>query len=98
MWKYIEDHFKKMLPIWIVSIVIAGFSVAGAGLLAWKDMAVRDMEIQRDLIQIQCRIGMAELLPEEDRRRCVYIKPFIEDVEDILEGKEEEDGVYEDPS
>lgn len=93
MWKYIEDHFKKMLPIWIVSIILAGFSVAGAGLVAWKDMAVRDENIQRDLIQIQCRIGMADLLPEEDRRRCAYIKNFLEDVEDIIEDKD--DGVSE---
>jgi len=86
MWKGIVDHFKDMLPIWIVSIVIAGFSVAGAGFVAWKDMAVRDAEIQRDLVLIKCRIGIDVTADD-----CAFVKPFIEDVEDILADKEEEE-------
>jgi len=85
MLKYIEDHFKKMLPVWIVSIVVAGFSVAGAGFVAWKDAAVRDAEIQRDLVLIKCRIGIDVTADD-----CAFVKPFIEDVEDILADKDEE--------
>lgn len=78
----------KIVPLWVA---IVGMVISGGVWL--REDAVSKENIRRDLVQIQCRIGMAEILSEEDRRRCVLIKPFIEDVEDILE--EKENGVHE---
>jgi len=79
MWQYIEDHFKKMLPIWIVGILISGFGVAVSGAVAWS-------ELQRDLVLIKCRIGV-DVVAED----CVYVKPITEDIEDAIASKDVEE-------
>ena len=71
------QHIEKMLPVWIVGIILSGFAVAGAGMAAWYDL-------NRDLDLIKCKLNV------EDNDLCRWTSTIAEDIAKVAASEEED--------
>jgi len=77
MWNSIKEHFKKQLAIWIVGILLSGFSVVGTGAVMWRDYSVEQAEMSRKMDLIMCKLEI------EENEQCPWTTTITEDLEKI---------------
>jgi len=63
----LADHIHEMLPVYIVSMFVAGLGVFGAGLVAWYDL-------NRDMDLLKCKVGI------DDNELCRWTSTIVEDL------------------